>query len=743
YSYVPSPYMRREFSIGKAIAQARLYITALGIYEAHLNGQKIGEAELAPGWTDYARRVRYQTYDVTALLGEGVNCLGAILGDGWFSGHLAWLSRETYGDPPKLLAQLAITYQDGSTETIATGPDWSHGFGAVRSSDLLMGEVQDLRKEPAGWDRPGFAANGWMPVEATKYETKLVAQYAPLIEAVEEIKPVSVRMKGAWPSDRFIFDMGQNMVGKIRFRVQGTAGQTLTFRFAERLDKDGGMYTTNYRSARSTDYVTLAGNGEEVFETKFTFHGFQYVEVAGLSEPPTVDNLSGIVLHSAWEPTGDFSCSEPLLNQLQSNIRWGWKGNSLDVPTDCPQRDERLGWTGDAQVFGRTACFLSDAQTFFEKYQQDLEDSTNADGQIPPVAPTVPKIGIDGGPAWSDAFVICPWTAYRVYGDTTILERHYDAMRKWVDSLQISSRDDIRSYEGYTGFKGFGDWLNTNAETPIELIGTAFYAYSSAIFAKIAAALGNREDAKTYGALSERVKKAFQNRFVTPSGLVSSGTQTAYVLALHFDLLPSDLRAPALQLLVDDIGWRGWKLSTGFVGTSYLPHVLTEGGRLDVAYKLLMQKGWPSWLYAVTQGATTIWERWDGWTEDKGFQDPGMNSFNHYAYGAIGEWLVSTVAGIDLDPDVPAYKKSRLAPRPGGGLTQAQAHLKTRFGKLSSSWAIEGGKFRWNIVVPPNADASTVFPPEASNPTCNGVAVPNQQNLPAGSYEMVADWLTE
>jgi alpha-L-rhamnosidase len=734
---VPVPYLRCPFVIESSIKDARLYVSSLGVYEAYLNGDRVGDAELAPGWTDYNYRVRYQAYDVTASLHVGENCLGALLGDGWYCGHLGWKDRQNYGDRPKLIAQIVVTLEDGTQTIVTSDASWKFGFGAILESDMLMGESQDLRREPTGWNTAGFDDSGWLPVEVSAETVKLVASAEPVVKVIEEIAPVSVVERPNWPTSRWMVDLGQNMVGRVRLKVSGDPGATVVLRFAERLNTDGSLYVTNYRGARSIDTFTLTGNGEEILEPKFTFHGFQFVEVAGLAKL-SVEDIRGVVLHSAWEPSGEFECSDALINQLQHNIQWGWKGNSVDVPTDCPQRDERLGWTGDAQVFVRTACFNANVATFFEKFQQDLEDSQSADGQIPPVAPIMEITGADGGPAWSDAFLICPWTIYRCFGDLRILEKHYDAMRAWVDSLKISSRDLIRSFVGYKGFVGFGDWLSTNADTPIDLIGTAFYAHCASLLSQIAGILDKQEDAASYASLGADVKAAFNHRFVTADGIVAPGSQTAYVLALHFDLLPENLRAKAIDNLVYDIEKRGWKLSTGFVGTPYLNHVLTAGGRLDVAYRLLLQRDWPSWLYSVTQGATTIWERWDGWTHDKGFQDPGMNSFNHYAYGAIGDWLYAVVAGIDLAPEASGYKRSLLHARPGGGLTYAKASLDSPYGLILSSWTLESGVFTWDVTVPANTSSTLILPPEASGASMDGNSVDGPVELHSGTYRITA-----
>jgi alpha-L-rhamnosidase len=539
------------------------------------------------------------------------------------------------------------------------------------------------------------------------------------------------------------------MVGWIRLKVKGAAGTTIRLRYAEMLDADGKLYTTNLRSARATDYYTLRGEGEEIYEPRFTFHGFRYVEVRGYPGTSSDDAVTGIVIHSDMPPSGSFECSNGLVNQLQHNIQWGQKGNFVDIPTDCPQRDERLGWTGDAQVFTRTATFNLDVSGFFTRWLQTLEDSQSANGAYPPFAPDPVLEDADGGPAWADAGIICPWTIYQVYGDKRILAQHYDAMVRFIEYLERTSRDLIRVYEGYADFSGYGDWLSINAETPKDLIGTAFFAHSAQLLSRIAGVLGKTADQARFASLFARVKRAFQARYVTPAGLVAGHTQTAYVLALNFDLLPESLRQPAAAALVNNIEQRKMHLSTGFAGAPYLNHALTGAGRLDVAYALLNQKSWPSWLYSVTQGATTIWERWDGWTEEKGFQDPGMNSFNHYAYGSIGDWLYAVVAGIEVDPECPGFQHIIIRPRPGGGLTYARAHYHAITGKIASEWRIEQGSFSLAVTIPTNTSATVYIPARKLEDVLNagrmeGVTFLGMQGdraafeVESGSYEFMS-----
>jgi alpha-L-rhamnosidase len=720
----PAPFMRREFALDKPVKQARLYATALGLYECYFNGQRVGDDYFSPGWTEYKKRVQYTVYDVTEQLQSGQNAWGAILGDGWYAGNVEWRGRQLYGDRPRFFAQLEVTFEDGSTQIVVTDNSWKTAYGPILESDMLMGESYDARREFPDWNKVGFDDDAWWPVQPATLESEplLSARRGPVVRVMEEITPVAEPQTiNKWPSNDYIFDMGQNMVGTIRLKVSGERGTTLKIRYAETLEggpaaTEGPIYTTNLRTARQTDVYTLKGEGEEIFEPKFTFHGFRFVEINGLSEAPAREALTGLVLHSDTPQTGDFGCSDPLLNQLQKNIDWGQRGNFLDIPTDCPQRDERLGWTGDAQVFIRTAAWNRDVASFFTKWAQDVKDAQTAAGAIPPIIPNTGIMGEgDGGPAWADAAIICPWTTYLCYGDTHILDENYDVFVNYLEYLQKTSRDGIRCFPGCDNYAGFGDWLALDGSgkldggTPKEIIGTAFFAHSAYLLSRIAQVLGKNEDAQKYFAIFENARAAFQKRYVTPTGIVASGTQTAYLLALHFDLLPPELRETAARELVRDIESRGWHLSTGFVGSPYINHVLTQTGHEDAAFKLLHQTTWPSWLYAVTQGATTIWERWDGWTHDKGFQDVSMNSFNHYAYGAIGAWLYQKVAGIDIDEAQPGYKHIIFQLHPGD-LTSAWAYLDSVYGRIKSDWIKSESTFEWEIVVPPNTSATVYLP---------------------------------
>ncbi len=698
---VPAPMLRKTFDVSQPITSARLYITALGLFDASINGQHVGDELLAPGFTDYRKRIAYRTYDVTKLLRSGKNAIGATLGDGWAIGFVGFLGRrQNFNiDGPLLFAQLQIATADGKTQTIATDESWRFAFGPVVSNDLLMGEAYNPRLEMPGWDTADFDDSSWVPAVVQQPKVgKLIASAARPVRAMKEIKPTDIKRVDA-RRGRYIVDMGQNMVGHVRLRIHNPQpNRLITIHGAEMLEPDGTPWFEGLRKAQATDsYQTKGGgSGDEVFEPRFTFHGFRYVQIEGYPGELKPEDITGVVVHSDTPPTGEFTCSDELINKLQHNIEWGQRGNFIDIPTDCPQRDERMGWMGDAQVFARTACYNMNVASFFEKWLDDVDDAQRNDGAFPSYAPHFSPD--DGGPAWADAGVIVPWTVYECFGDTRVLERHYPAMQKFIAFLEQQHPNGIGDNRGY------GDWLAMDNKTPKPLIGTAFFAHSADLMSRIANVLEKKDDAAKYRATFERVREAFNKEFVKPDGSIAGDTQTVYVLALHFDLLPENLRDQARQRLIDDVKKRDNHLSTGFVGTPYLSHVVPA----DVGYDLLMQKTFPSWLYPVTQGATTIWERWDGWTQDKGFQDAGMNSFNHYAYGAVGSWMYQTVAGIDLAE--PGYKKLRIHPTPGGGLTSAEGKLQTPYGLAVSSWRREAsGAIRYDLTIPPNTTAEVVL----------------------------------
>jgi len=706
----PCNYFRKEFSALKEIQSARVYVSALGLYELHLNGQKVSNDLFTPGWTSYNKRVQYQTYDVTQHL-KTVNVLGAIVGDGWYRGDIGWENnRNYYGDKTALILQLQVIYSDGTDEWIVTNDSWKTSTGALLQSETYNGETYDARLEQKGWNTAGFNDQNWQLALVLEHpKNTLIAPQGIPVKAIQEIQPVKLITT---PKGETVFDMGQNMVGWVRLKVYGKDGDKVTLKFAEVLDKDGNFYTANLRSAKATDHYILNGDGIEFYEPRFTFHGFRYVMVENFPGTPNLGSVTGIVIHSDMHQTGTFVCSDSLINQLQRNIQWGQKGNFLDVPTDCPQRDERMGWTGDAQVFCSTAAFNFDVAAFFTKWMADVAADQQPDGKVPYVVPDVLRGG-GGSTAWADVAIVIPWKMYLAYGDKRILEAQYESMKGWVEYMSTRADDDMI----WTGDFHFGDWLAfattrsdyPGATTEKDLIATAYFRYSSMLLSKIATIIGETDDAKVYSELSEKVKLAFIHEYITPAGRLVSHTQTAYSLALAFDLLPKNLIPAAAKYLADDVRNFG-HLTTGFVGTPLLCKVLSDNEYPDLAFMLVNRKEYPSWLYPVTQGATTIWERWDGQKPDGTFQDVGMNSFNHYAYGAIGEWLYTFVAGIVIDTEYPGYKHFFLSPHPGGGLNHAAAELETRYGKISSSWKIIGSEFVYEITIPANTTALVTLP---------------------------------
>jgi len=712
----PCPLLRKAFILRSPIRSARIYVTCHGLYEMELNGRPVSDALFAPGWTAYDKRLQYQTCDVTSLVKEGNNSVGVILGDGWFRGRLmGGPGRNLYGNTLAFLAQIEIVYEDGRSEMVVTDATWKASTGPILVSDIYDGETYDARLEKEGWTQPGFDDSAWSGVKVAQHSKDvLVAQEGPLVRRIQEIRPIKVYRT---PAGQTVADMGQNMVGWVRIRVKGQAGTQVTLLHVEVLDKDGNVYTANLRSAKQTDRYIFKGAGEpEVFEPHFTFHGFRYVAVEGWQGDPSLDDLTGVVIHSDIAPTGTFECSNPMLNQLQHNIQWGQKGNFLDVPTDCPQRNERLGWMGDAQVFARTACFNADVAGFYTKWLADVAADQKTDGAVPHVIPDVLSRGQPTGGAsagWADAAVVVPWTVYLCYDDTRILERQYLSMRAWVDYMARRAGKGGLWKQDFT----FGDWLAfattrsdyPGATTDKDLICQAYFARSTDLVQRAAAVLGKTQDARRYADLLKKTKETFRREFVTANGRLASNTQTAYALALAFDLLPASQRADAARRLAADVD-QFKHITTGFLGTPVICQVLSDYGYLGQAYMLLNRKNYPSWLYPITRGATTIWERWDGIKPDGSFQDEGMNSFNHYAYGAIGQWLYAVVAGLELDPDHPAYKHVLIQPHPGGGLSFARASLDSMYGKISSNWQVKAGLMRFDVSIPPNTTATVTLP---------------------------------
>jgi alpha-L-rhamnosidase len=707
----PSPYLRHGFSLTKKVRSATVFITSHGLYEAHINGQKVGDACLTPGWTSYNKRLQYQAYDVTSMLKQGPNAVGVVLGSGWYRGPMAWGNNiNRYGKTLGLLFQLMVTYTDGTTQVVASDGSWKSSTGAIQASGIYAGETIDDRLEKKGWDEPGYDDGGWSGVKPCAYGFEnLVSTVNEPVRGHEVLHPVRIFTT---PKGEQVIDFGQNMVGWVEVSVSGKAGDQISLHHAEVLDKEGNFYTQNLRVAKQNDVYILKGEGQEHFHPHFTFQGFRFVKVEGYPGVLKPEDFSAVVLYSDMEKTGSFSCSDSLINQLQHNIEWGQRGNFLDVPTDCPQRDERLGWTGDAEVFSRTASYIRNVDNFFAKWLKDVAADQYKDGAVPHVIPDVLNPGDAGSAGWADVSTIIPWNMYLAYGDKKILEAQYPSMKAWVEYMHARSKDNLWNTGDH-----FGDWLyyvNGDDEdgyptaTNKYYIAQCFYAHSIQLLVDAASVLGLSQDSSTYAGLLKDVKDAFLREYVTPDGKLTSPSQTGYVLALNFDMLPEQWRTQTARALVDNIKVFHNHLTTGFLGTPYLCHVLTRFGYNDVAYTLLLQQTYPSWLYPVKMGATTIWERWDGIRPDGTFEDAGMNSFNHYAYGAIGDWMYRTVAGIDESS--PGYKAIRIQPHPGPGLTAVSASYTTYYGPVISEWKTSASGLDMHVVIPAGTRGTVYIP---------------------------------
>ncbi len=733
---LPPPRLRKAFTLegGAAVRRATCYVTALGLYELRLNGQRVGDHVLAPEWTDYQRRVQYQTYDVTGLVRAGENALGVQLGDGWCCGRIGLSGivpdgprRRIYADRPRLLLRLEIELADGRTHVVKSDDSWrSTTEGPIRVSDLLDGEVYDAQREQPGWHAPGYDDSAWSPVVVP---ATLTAEGGPAAVVAQPNEPIRVTrtlpavgltqpQPGVW-----VYDLGQNMVGWCRINLRAPAGTTVTLRHAEVLNPDGTLYVANLRTAAQKDqYICRRPADGETFEPHFTYHGFRYVEVTGLPAAPQLGDLVGCVFHSAAPECGEFACSDARLNRLWQNIDWTLRANLMSVPTDCPQRDERLGWMGDILAFSQTACFDLDMSAFFTKWLADVRDAQTADGRYPDFAPHPfdPTARCSSAPGWGDAGVFVPWCAYVNYADRRLLEQHFDSARRWVDYVRGQNPDLL--WKRSRG-NDYGDWLNADtlklegwpakgAEVPKELFATAFFARSTQLVAEMARVLGRDEEARRYAERAGEIRAAFNRAYVQPDGTLTGDTQAGYALALAFDLLDPPQQEAALGRMVAGFERYHGSISTGFHSTICMMNELTRRGRTDEAYRLLLNRTMPSWLYAVEHGATTIWERWDGYVEGRGFQDPNMNSFAHYAYGSVGEWMFRTIIGLNPDAAEPGYKHFTLRPRPGGGLTWARGAYRSLHGRIACAWRVDAGRLTIDVTIPANTTA-TVYVPAA------------------------------
>ncbi len=745
YHLPPAPYFCKEIKLNGRVKKARLYVTALGLYEFYINGKRIGNDYLTPGWTDYNKRVYYQTYDVTNNLHAGKNALGSILSYGWYAGYVGYALlvqnpkvRGFYGKVPTLIAQLEVEYDNGKTEKFVTDTSWKANYGPIVESDILEGEKYDARKEFNGWSTVGYNDVAWKKVEVyPKADRQIECYPGNPIQVTQIIHPKSITPR---ENGKYIFDMGQNFAGVVTLKVKGNAGDTVVIRYGEMLYPDGRLMTENLRMARATDTYILKGdpNGE-VWTPEFTYHGFQYVEVCGLKEKPDTGTITGLVLGSDTPVNGSFECSNTMVNKLYSNIVWTQRSNFMDIPTDCPQRDERLGWTGDAQIYISSAVYNRDVAAFFTKWLTDLNDAQLPNGAYPVFAPFPHIRAINTySPGWMEAGIIVPYQIYKTYDDTRVIKKYWSHMVKFMNFLEKKSKGKNFFTEG--SFKdiepkgGYGDWLSIGKKTPPDMLATMYYGYCASMMSEMAKAAGNIESADYYSKLFSKIKHAFLNHYVASDGRLkcnakaygsgagyvdgqlgfSGNTQTAYDNAIYMHMLPDSLIAKAgeylNQLILDNNGY----LTTGFLGVKALLPALSMTGHNETAYQLLLNKGYPSWGYEIENGATTIWERWNSYTKGHGFMSAGMNSFNHYSFGSVCEWMFNYMVGIKTDG--PAYKHIIIKPEISkDNISHAQAWLNTMNGKIVSSWKVKGNKLFMNMTIPVNASSVIYIPAKAAD----------------------------
>ena len=750
----PAHYFRSEFEIAKPVRRATAYVSALGLAELHLNGKRASESYFLPGWSDYGKRAYYRAVDVTSLLKPGPNAFGAVLAEGWYSGYVGYgllvgygphkVGRYMYGKTPALLAQIQVEFEDGTRKSVGTGKNWKvTKEGPLREADLLMGETYDARRELAGWNAPGFDATGWtnaVPAEANgsikapffdncgerevdlgfRKPARLQAYPAQPVQVTEELPVKKITEPAPGTS---IFDFGTNFAGVVRLKVKGAAGTKIRLRYGEMLHPNGSLMTENLRKARATDFYTLKGAPEgEEWSPRFTYHGFQYCEVTGLPEKATAETLRGLVLQSATPMTSSFECSDPMVNQLYANIVRTQRSNFLEIPTDCPQRDERLGWMGDAQIYVRSATYNADVSAFFTKWLDDVEESQRSFGAYPDYAPYPMGHGEAGktfGAAWTDAGIICPHTLWKVYGDTRLIEKHWDSMARFLAFRQASSP----FFQGVSIGNAWGDWLNLKDHTPMELIDAAYYAHSAQLMSEMAAAIQREGEAQHYRETAEHVKRAFTEKYLRKDGTLKEASQTACVLALEFDLLPAAHRAAVVEQLSKLIEANGNRMATGFLGTKSLLPALTANGRQALAMRLFQSREFPSWGFPVANGATSVWERWDSYTKENAFggaDNAAMNSFSHYSFGAVVQWMFQSLAGIDTDG--PGYRRILLKPTPFLSRTNGpqepiswvKASYASPSGLIHTAWSVHDRTFEYRADIPPNTTATLYLP---SRPT--------------------------
>ncbi len=755
----PVAMLRHQFDLPSKPVNATLYASALGLYEIQLNGQVVGDRVLTPGWSDYNHRVMYQAFDVTSLLQRDSNAIAAMIGDGWYCGYLGFENNfSRYGDFPALRCRLDVTCADGSIHTITSNPQWRANNGHIRAADFYMGASIDYTRIPHGWEQVGYPDQAWHLVQVVNYAGVMSPDTSPPLRIIETLPVQRVTQ----PAPKvYIVDFGQIYAGYMRLHVHGKRGQKITIRYGEILNGDGSLHTINLRAAKQTDVFILDGESRWI-EPNFTYKGFRYVEISGLDKPPQPEDINGCVMHVDAPLTGEFRCADPLLNQLWKNIRWGQRGNFLSVPTDCPQRDERLGWTGDMQIYVRTGIYQMDCAAYLTKWMRDVRDGQHESGAFPDVAPRI-VVQAEGAPAWGDCGVVVPWTLWRMYGDTEFIDENWDAMEKWMAFLH-DTNPNLRRLNRRGN--DYGDWVAMDSHTARDLIGTAYWAQDATLLAQMATATGRTAAAAKYHDLAQRVRQAFCEAHVSPEGAVigditsvhphlvhlnmqlNGETQTNYALALNFDLIPANTVSYATDRLIRDIVRRGNHLSTGFVGTMHLLPALTKGGATEMAYRLLRQQSFPSWLYPVTQGATTMWERWDSWHHEFGLQTPTMNSFNHFAYGCVGDWMMRTMIGICDHPDAPGFRTALIAPQPGGGLSYAKGSYTSQFGTYKSGWKVKGTLLQLDVTIPAGCSAEVHIPcddpksiridgKKVTATPANGVAI---VTLGSGEYAITSHW---
>lgn len=773
YHLPPSPYLRKQTSLTRTVKSARLYISSLGLHNFYINGKKVGEDYFASGWTDYNKRVYYNVYDVSSLVREGDNTFGAILSGGWYAGYLGYALlvgspqvKQFYGEFPLLKAQVDIEYTDGTKKTVATDRTWKVGTGAVQESDILQGETYDSRLEPEGWKIAGFDDSRWQDVQEIADMPGQTLEIYPG-NPVRVVKELAVKSITKTEDGKYIIDFGQNFAGNIRLQLKGEKGDSLVFRYGEMLFPDGRLMTENLRKARARDTYVFKGTGkQEIWSPSFTFHGFQFVEVSGLQKEPTKDFLKGLVLSSPVQQTGSFSSDNAMLNQLYKNIVWTQRANYIDIPTDCPQRDERLGWTGDAQIYMRSAIFNADVAAFHTKWIQDLNDAQWGNGAFPIYAPMpvnsegVAAIRKDDAfsPGWSEAGIICTYEIFKAYNDVRIVEKSMPYMLKFMDFLKKRTQEGVLkegSFEDVTPKGGFGDWLSVGEKTSPDLLATTYYYYCSRLMREMSHAVGRADQVEFFQKEMETVKQGFKNHYMGTDGKLKTNgavygdgagyvegengfaghTQTAYANALYSGILDQKDVKLAGKYLRELVKANDNKLSTGFLGFKPLLPALSASGSIDKAYLLLQSEEYPSLGYEVINGATSIWERWDSYTKDKGFvHNAAMNSFSHYAFGSVNEWIFEHMLGIRAKEN--GYQEVIIKPEIGPyGINEASGSYRSIAGEIKSSWQQRPGELLQEVSIPVNVKAYCYL----KAPSIDAVTV-NGEPLEKNKYDVIVTY---